>query len=295
MLISTDFSEAAQRALRSATVMARRYSSVIHLCHVDEERALGMHSSDDLIRFMNQVDARRREWMEQMAADLEEEGFEVRLVRLEGVASEQMLDYAAKEGIGLMVLGTVGHTTLSNLLLGSTSRAILRSARCPVLTMNTKEDDEEWQVRRVLFPTDLSRASVDGLHIVADVTRRFDAELHILHVLKAPTYIPAMPGEPPFYVSGQAFDVARDRSAADLHALATRPELEGIAVTTDVRLAGDTADGITTYVDDTGCDLVVIPRHGRSGIRHMIFGRVVQHVVKTAGVPVLSFVPPAVG
>ena len=54
---------------------------------------------------------------------------------------------------------------------------------------------------------------------------------------------------------------------------------------------GDAAEGIVSYATDNGCQLLVIPRHGRGGLRSFFFGRVVDQVVKRSPYPVLSFVP----
>ncbi len=288
----TDFSEGSELALNVARRIARVWESTIHFVHVDEEHALGMHSSDDLIRFMNDVDARRKEWMETTTAELEEDGLSVELKRLDGIASEQILEYAKTTDMGLIVMGTTGHTPLEYLLLGSTSIAVLRHATCPVLTVATKTPpDHPWEVDKVLFPTDFSKASVAGLPLVAEVTRKLGAKLELLHVLKAPTYIPAIPGEPPFYVARQAFSTASERATADLEVMSQRPELEGLEVHYGVTLSGDTSEGIASWAKENDCQLVILPRHGHGAIRSILFGRVAEHAIKRCPVPVLSFHP----
>lgn len=297
ILLPTDFSAVIDAQFAAMRTLARRYGSTIHLVHVDEERALGMHSSDDLIHFMNDVDARRKEWMEQLTESLEGEGFPVNLARLEGVASEEICRYAAEHGIGVIVIGTRGHSSLEHVLLGSTSRAVLRSAPCPVLSVNLPSDVEPpdaLEIGRILFPTDFSKASVAGLATAAQLARDFEVGMELLHVLKAPTFIPAIPGEPPFYVPRQAFATAHERSAGRLNGLVASEELAGIDVGTAVQLAADTADGIVSHARDAGCGLIVIPRGGRGALHRILFGRVVAHVVKLSPFPVLSFAPTVV-
>ena len=292
ILTPTDFSEATERVLEVARAVATRYASRIHLIHVDEERAMGMHSSDDLIHFMNDVDARRTEWMEQLAASFMDDGFEVELVRAEGVASEVILRHAREQDIGLIVLGTRGAGGLASLLMGSTSIAVLRGAPCPVLSINHERlGAGEFTTDKILFPTDFSDTSLAGLELVAQVARDFEADIEVLHVLKAPTYIPAIPGEPPFYVPRQAFDTAHARSLGKLRALKGRPELAGLNVAFDAILAADTPHGIVAHAEQTGCGMIVIPRGGRGAIGSILFGRVVSHVVKLSPFPVLSFRP----
>jgi nucleotide-binding universal stress UspA family protein len=292
MLLPTDFSEGAQRSLEVARQLALRFGLTIHLVHVDEERALGMHGSDDLIHFMNDVDARRKEWMEDMAAQLGDAGIDVVLVRLEGVASEEILGYAERESIELIAMGTVGHTTVKEMLLGSTIRAVLREATCHVLTVNARWMSEDpWTVGKVLFPTDFSDTALAGVAVAGGLARAWEAELGLLHVLRVPTYIPSIPGEPPFYLSLEAFETSHLRANKQLMEIKDVAVLGGLDVTTDVTLSGDAAEGIVSYATDNGCQLLVIPRHGRGGLRSFFFGRVVDQVVKRSPYPVLSFVP----
>ena len=291
VLVPTDFSGGAERSLECACAIARRFGSTLHLIHVDEERAMGMHSSDDLIRFMTEVDQKRKDWMEQMASQLTADGLSVELGRLEGVASEQILVYANQGPIDLIVMGTTGHTRLKDLLLGSTSSAVLRQADCAVLTVRAEAEFEpDWPVRRVLFPTDFSTASIAGAQLVADLARAFEAEVELLHVLKAPSWVPAMPGEP-LHVSPQAFATAQQRAENDLQALSDLPVFQGLKVGWGATLAGDAAEGIAEWATENDCQLVVIPRHGRGALRSILFGRVVQHVIRRCPIPVLSFHP----
>jgi nucleotide-binding universal stress UspA family protein len=56
--------------------------------------------------------------------------------RLEaGSAPEQILRVAAEEQADLVVLGTSTHGRLGRLLLGSTSKAVVRGATCPVVSV----------------------------------------------------------------------------------------------------------------------------------------------------------------
>jgi nucleotide-binding universal stress UspA family protein len=290
ILFPTDFSDSARCSGVAVRALSRHFSGTIHLIHVDEERAMGMHSSDDLIRFMNEVDTRRKQWMEEMAADLSKDGFKVELSRLEGLASEEILKYAEAHAIDLIVLGTVGHTSLKERLLGSTSRAILREADCPVLTLNTRQMlPPDWSPSRILFPTDLSPTSSKGRQLIAPLARSVQSDVTLLSVLKVPIYIPAMPGEAPVSATKQAFEVARGRAEAGLRALSRQPEWEGIEIHTDTLLAGDTADGIARYATENAHGLVVLPRQGRGALRSLFFGRVAEHVVKLTHCPVLTF------
>ena len=52
-----------------------------------------------------------------------------------GDPSEMIVDYADKNGIDLMVMGTIGRSGLSGLLIGSTAEKVIDQVNCSVLTI----------------------------------------------------------------------------------------------------------------------------------------------------------------
>ena len=59
-----------------------------------------------------------------------------------GPVAETIIDYAAKEDIDLIVIGTHGRTGFARLLLGSVAEKVLKLAPCPVLTVLTFNEEE---------------------------------------------------------------------------------------------------------------------------------------------------------
>ncbi len=59
----------------------------------------------------------------------------VRHVFLEGDPAEEIVQYAAKAGMDLIVMGTHGRTGLERLLMGSVAEKVMREASCSVLVV----------------------------------------------------------------------------------------------------------------------------------------------------------------
>ena len=59
---------------------------------------------------------------------------------------------------------------------------------------------------------------------------------------------------------------------------------EGIQFCT---LVDTPAEGITRFAADHAIDLIVLPSHGRSGVKRLLLGSVAEHVVRAAHCPVL--------
>jgi nucleotide-binding universal stress UspA family protein len=56
-----------------------------------------------------------------------------------GRGADTIVDYAADNGIDLIVMGTHGRTGMAHLLLGSVAERVVRTAHCAVLTVRTPQ------------------------------------------------------------------------------------------------------------------------------------------------------------
>jgi nucleotide-binding universal stress UspA family protein len=81
----------------------------------------------------SQVERENRALLDKVQPTLEK----VRCQRhyLNGAADHELLEFAERENIDLIVIGSHGRTGLSRLLLGSVAEAVVRRAKCPVLTV----------------------------------------------------------------------------------------------------------------------------------------------------------------
>jgi nucleotide-binding universal stress UspA family protein len=67
------------------------------------------------------------------------------------------------------------------------------------------------------------------------------------------------------------------------------------AVPVEHRLAeGDSAEEILRLAQESGCDLIVLGTHGRTGLPRLLMGSVAEQVVRKAPCPVLTVKAPHV-
>jgi nucleotide-binding universal stress UspA family protein len=117
ILVATDFSDGARRALAVGAYYARLMHAHMHLLHVSA--AAGMDA------------------MQPLADVTAETGRDVSIsiVGRSGEPAEEIIRYAASHSIELIVMGTHGRTGFSRVLLGSVVERVLRGAPCPVLVV----------------------------------------------------------------------------------------------------------------------------------------------------------------
>lgn len=144
ILCPVDFSDLSLNALRFAVDLADKFQAELHLLHVFEGYdAISLNPETALIPMPQWLTELRKVCHDKLAA-LPSADLAVRcptLVRAhrEGSAIHEILDYAVHEKIDLIVLATHGRTGLMHLLMGSVAENVVRSAKCPVMTIRGTE------------------------------------------------------------------------------------------------------------------------------------------------------------
>jgi nucleotide-binding universal stress UspA family protein len=140
--------------------------------------------------------------------------------------------------------------------------------------------------RNVLVATDFSEPSDVALTYGRELTRRFEATLHLLHV--AEDVFPLYLGEANTTVLPELQDEIEEAARKQLAALLCdedRSELHANAV---IRASRSPAAAIVEYAQEHRIDLIVLGTHGRGAIGHLLMGSVAERVVRTAPCPVLT-------
>jgi len=141
------------------------------------------------------------------------------------------------------------------------------------------------RLTKLLVPTDFSEDSEQAARYAVELAKRFQAEIHCIHVVDIPADLLSTSD---YYMTGpsEAFlDQIREESKKNLEAFAKK-NLEGVGVRTAF-LEGSPFVEIIRYAHNQEIDLVVIATHGRTGLRHVLFGSVAEKVVRKAPCPVL--------
>lgn len=139
----------------------------------------------------------------------------------------------------------------------------------------------------VLIPTDFSACADHAITHAMAVADRFDARLHILHVVNEL--------DPDWYGITNAQDRVvklRDQIKREAHdrlkSLAPETQLYDFETTIALQLNFDVADAIRDYVDQQEIDLVVMGTHGRQGLQRLMLGNVADKIVRHAPCPVMT-------
>jgi nucleotide-binding universal stress UspA family protein len=137
VLVPTDGSEAADRALTRALELARAFDASVHVLYVVEPLQTAEYDAGAI------YDALRAEGEEATGAAAErvrEADLPVETAVEVGTPHTTILEYTGEHGIDLVVMGTHGRTGLDRYLLGSVTEKVVRLSDVPVLTVRTARE-----------------------------------------------------------------------------------------------------------------------------------------------------------
>ena len=139
-------------------------------------------------------------------------------------------------------------------------------------------------LKTILVPSDFSECSDEALRYGLELARRFDAQVHLLHVVQDPVTQPwAAEG-----FSVPLFEVVEEwQKQAVLRLQAAVPDADRARVTVVSVVATPYAE-ILDYARAHRADLIVMGTHGRGGVSHMLLGSIAERIVRRAPCPVLT-------
>jgi nucleotide-binding universal stress UspA family protein len=142
------------------------------------------------------------------------------------------------------------------------------------------------RIRRVMHPTDFSRASSAAFKRAVEMAKSNRAELLLVHVIS-----PAMPLVGDGYVPPQVYEdmeaAARAYAQKHLQALITKAKKAGARVK-GLLLEGLAHERIAQAARSRKADVVVIGTHGRTGFAKLFLGSVASRVLAISPCPILT-------
>jgi nucleotide-binding universal stress UspA family protein len=140
--------------------------------------------------------------------------------------------------------------------------------------------------RRILHPTDFSKASGVAFTKAVSLAKQNRAQLTLVHVLS-----PVTPYVGDGYVSPQAYEAlergARRGAQRRLAALLKKAAKAGVRARS-LLLEGIAYDQIARISRAKRADLIVMGTHGRTGFSRFFMGSVAERVIPLAPCPVLT-------
>lgn len=138
-------------------------------------------------------------------------------------------------------------------------------------------------MKRILVPTDFSEHAEDALKAAAQIAKKNNSEIIILHMLELPSQMnDAILGGASIPETMLFMKKANEM----LDEISNRPYLDGIEITEIVKM-DKPIHGITQISTEYNIDLIIMGSHGNSGIEELLIGSNAEKVVRNSEIPVL--------
>jgi nucleotide-binding universal stress UspA family protein len=131
-------------------------------------------------------------------------------------------------------------------------------------------------IKKILYPIDFSSYSNQAYFHAIALAEKHAAALAVVFVFKPDS----------MSAPGSKGDVEADRRYWREQLEQIRPLNQGIQVD-HVFLEGDPATEIVRYARESGCDMIVMGTHGRTGIERLLLGSVAEKVLRDANCSVM--------
>ncbi len=272
IIVPIDFSEYSEYALETAAKLAKKYKAEILALHMLEMSDLIYTASEGL---QNEKAA--------FFITLSEQKFEKFLKKdyLKGIKVTPIIkhfkvfsevnDVAKKHEADLIVMGSHGSSGVKDIFVGSNTERVVRNAGIPVLVVKNKVSQINFEV--VTFACDFSEECIKPYIKAINMFNKIGSKMYFVYV-----------------------NLPNDRFKSSLEMerrvvnFFTKAEgnLERIQ---DVHYVSDYSieDGILSFSNKIGADIIAIPTHGKKGLAHFFEGSVGEDVANHATLPVITF------
>ncbi len=144
------------------------------------------------------------------------------------------------------------------------------------------------EIKKILFPLDLTANSSKILPYVLSICEKYDSIIYLLHVVQdlnrwGKLYVP--------HPSMDKFQEEAIEGAKKAMDTVCENQLQSCPNFQKRVVSGDTVDEILKVIESEDIDLLIMGTHGRKGLDHTIFGSVAEKVLKKSSAPVLVINP----
>lgn len=283
ILVPLDGSKLTEASLPYAEELARKIGSQMTLISV---LLFGNESDEDQYHHLHQF------YIQEMAKTMKQKAIKVKSVIVTGDPAEQIIDYADKKNIDLIIMGTRARSDLTRWVLGSVADKVVSATSCPVALISSEDIEAGVRGRKILRK---ALAILDGtaqgevvIPYVEELASKLNMEVTLLQLVEQVLmYFEGADDSNYIPVSKKESNSRRAKARRYLKKLASTLEDKGITVKVKVVTKGKSGETITRVASKIDADLLAVATRGRHGISRWFLGSVRDDIVNIGNILVL--------
>jgi nucleotide-binding universal stress UspA family protein len=278
VLVPYDFSPTANHALNFATGLSSNYTGieviVLHVIETPVTTGMGTMGGglesipefENQIYFMELIETRKKQ-LKEIDEKFEESIFNLKTKLVLGSVFKGISECIADQNPDLIVMGSRGASGIEEVIIGSNTEKVVRTASCPVVTI--KAETDVTKMKKVVFASDFRDSDDQVANRIKRIQSVFNAQFYFVIV--------NTPGN---------FETTRE-SMNRIRTFVQKHHFETIKAEVYNSLSEES--GIIEFADDIDADLIAMTTHGRTGLLHLITGSIAEDVVNHSKRPVWTY------
>lgn len=282
ILVPLDGSKAAEQVFPHVIELARAFSSEVisigvcepeeseygHICHVY------MNNQADILKSKIGDDTATR----------------VKSVVLSGRPAEEILSYAKKNDVSLIVMASHGRSGIKPWSLGSTVDKVLHKVAVPLLIIRATEQqlqpDKTGAFIRILAPLDGSESCEVILPYIEEFMGKLKSEVILLQIIASGKHVHTIGGID--YIPFKDYDIESLKARDQKYLNKVRQKLEKTSLIKKCEIrTGDPAEEIVKCANETDCQLITLSSHLHSSIERWAYGSVTYKILQASNKSIL--------
>lgn len=274
ILIPTDFSTCADKALQYAASIAQRAQAELLVLHASTElMPAKLEGKREMIETYNQpIEQNTNTQLEAVAQQARQLGVaNVTTLLYDGDLGASIQNAIEQYGVSLIVMGTEGATGLIKKILGSNTAATMSNVDVPVISIPSGYDGTG--IQKILLALKHTEGDLKSLEPVFELGRLFNA----------PISLAIYSGE-----GAEAVDYIGDRRTIAFMQNRLQ-EMYGQQLEAEHLTGSNFEDTLQQYIAANSIDLLVMITHQRSGLIETLFNRsLTRKMAYHSTIPLLS-------
>jgi nucleotide-binding universal stress UspA family protein len=270
ILVPIDFSKKSEFACKMAARIAKKSNSTVYLLHMIElptgvvDMGSGSNFSiPESMLYLRKIKERILEFKERFFHKKTDVQHSIKLQP----PHEGIIKYADKINAELIVMGSKGHSNFEEILIGSNTEKVVRTAKVPVIVV--KKDNERFRMRNLVFASSFKNEDKKAVFKkFLAFANHFKSEIHLLKVNTPSRFESTQEATNKIKEFIKEFDLPK----------------YSINIYNDVSIR----KGILNFSKDINADLIALSTHGRSGLSHLFATSITKSLSKKALKPILT-------
>jgi nucleotide-binding universal stress UspA family protein len=278
ILCPTDFSEPATLALQYGKELSRCFEADLLVLYAEPFVPPPYFTARQMGKLTKEAERSKKMALKSLKAYVQKrlgDSVKSETIVMEDQPVPSILKAAKQRGVGLIVMGTYGHSGFNRFVLGSVTERILHEADCPVLTVRLKKgetDPQATSIKRILCPVNMTEVAYLALEHAVSIAECFRADLQVLHVIE------------------RDMVEAEERDETDRLCQWIPQSIRSRCSLKEFVEKGDAAERIIAVAAAQACDMIILGAQHKLFVDTTIIGTTTTRVTRYAPCPVLTVV-----